>query len=92
MRNNPYVLSSDKFLFNNETKVLSAVASDFNQSTPLIRFTSGEVGIIIKSHKTQKEAKFRLVKKEVDNEGDLIAWHFEPLEVIPIKRVTIYND
>lgn len=95
-----YPLDLKRFHFDPIKRTLSAEASDFGSYQEIRRRwiqrlydDACDVGIVIKSHFTEKEERFVLEREDRDDEGDLQCWHFVPVSKLArVETVTIFND
>ncbi len=92
-------LDLSRFTYNKTDRTLAAEASDFGPFRDGTRWLcriwndSCDIGIAIRSHKTDKVEKFYLEHEEV-RDGDLLAYHFKPVNAAlsTVQSVVIFND
>lgn len=87
------VLNSQAFNYNSATKTMVADASDcrFHCVQPIYD-DAADVGIYIRSHRTNKAQAFVLAETVKDNEGDILMWKFQSTDPALGVKVTIFND
>src|SRR6185436_6321418 len=92
-----YALNLTRFSWDAKEGVLSAFESDlrhtkFDGTYPWLRRIYNDacdVGIAIKSPKTGAMKRFYLEREET-REGDILAWHFKPVDQCAVKSVVIF--
>jgi len=73
-----YALYSGDMTWNAKTQTLIAEASDINFHAPYQLYDdAADVGVWVRSHRTQKLMPFNLAKITKDAEGDIQFWTFE---------------
>src|SRR5437879_3266190 len=94
---NPIPLKT--FTLDRAKGTLTAMASDFGALRDGLWWLgrlykdAADLGITIKSELTGHEERFYLAREERTGDGELVAWHFIPVELLAnITLVTIYND
>ena len=91
-------VSSNLFTFCKDTKTLVAEISDLEANCGRAWLTrlyndACDIGFAIRSEKTGKVIRFSLSNEEKDREGDLVAFHFSPVETNSgVREVVIFND
>ena len=92
-----------RFHYNKQTRSLIAECSDFGPLREAFDPITGrkwihqlyddacDLGIAIESHKTGRVERFYLDREEV-HDGDLVAFHFKPLDKTLDVKVVVYND
>lgn len=103
-RNVSTIYTNFVFSYHHDLRSFTAEASDFYGTGKCLFMPLGKtnrfgietpIGFILKSHKTEKNVPMVLVKIERDNEGNTLAWRFEPLRAEDTKlfnHVVVFND
>jgi hypothetical protein len=100
MRLNPAPQPSDRFTYNDATKLFIAEASDLqNQHLNRLYDDACDVGLVIESTKTGKLVRYYMSSVVKDGDGDVESWNYYPttesLHEVPEcvgTSVTVFND
>jgi len=93
----PTRVNSNQFSYNAGNGKFVAEISDFGPDFQFGRVYDDacDEGLTLVSARTQRDLVFVIERREVDDEGDLIAWHLVPAsgqEGMPKCSMIIFND